>query len=100
MDIQNVSALLISFIHLKATTKSTNIELEKVGSIGFAETIFFRFTAKSVLFSAKFYQILSSRAKFYKFLPQFTKFTKYYKVLTKFYDKFTKFLNYSFLLQF
>ena len=48
-------------------------ELEKAGSMGSAEPDFFRFSAKSIWFVAKF-------------VPNFTLFTKLYKLFTKFYQ--------------
>ena len=46
---------------------------------------FFRFSAKSVLFSPKYYKILSNFTKVYQSLQKLTNFTKIYKHFTKFY---------------
>ena len=66
--------------------KARHSELEKAGSRGFAEPDFIVFSAKSVFFSANFYQILQNFTKFYKILPNFTTCFKFWQFSIKFYQ--------------
>ena len=65
-------------------------EFQKAGSMGSAEPDFFRFSAKSVLFSAN---ILPNLIKSYQILPNVTKAYQLYQSVCTFYQILHNFLQ-------